>query len=190
MSQENIEWTAVLDMLKSQLSKPSFETWLKNTKASKDGNRWTIMAPNGFARDWLAERYGIVIKQTIYQLTNEVAEVEIVNGENDDAEHDNRIMSIINQIDVLTFNEREKFFVLLKDKYPQDRSIKHEEKLTNENKGDCFNNFNESSTNMKMVEDVDRISKLETNLESLRYDLEKIERELQSLREQNFSDGC
>ncbi|MCY8323202.1 chromosomal replication initiator protein DnaA, partial [Bacillus inaquosorum] len=52
------------------MSKPSFETWMKSTKAhSLQGDTLTITAPNEFARDWLESRYLHLIADTIYELT-------------------------------------------------------------------------------------------------------------------------
>ena len=57
---ENIDsmWNQVLEKIKKKISKPSFETWLKATKAhTLKGDILTVVAPNEFNRDWLEERY-------------------------------------------------------------------------------------------------------------------------------------
>src|SRR5690625_6552012 len=64
-SLENIDdlWASALKHIEEKISKPSFDTWLKNTKAkSLQENTLTITAPNEFAKDWLQERYTQLIR--------------------------------------------------------------------------------------------------------------------------------
>ncbi|MEQ6376403.1 chromosomal replication initiator protein DnaA [Bacillaceae bacterium S4-13-58] len=69
---ENIQdlWNKTLDQIKEKISKPSFETWLKSTKAEtlKD-TTLIIVAPNEFARDWLEGQYSDLISDTLYEVT-------------------------------------------------------------------------------------------------------------------------
>ncbi|MUK88131.1 chromosomal replication initiator protein DnaA [Ornithinibacillus sp. L9] len=63
-------WDATLKKIEEKISKPSFETWLKNTKAeSLEGNTITISAPNEFARDWLEEQYTQLISTILEEIT-------------------------------------------------------------------------------------------------------------------------
>ncbi len=69
---ENISelWSKALIEIEKKISKPSFETWLKSTKAhSLQGDTLIITAPNDFARDWLESRYLHLIADAVYQLT-------------------------------------------------------------------------------------------------------------------------
>lgn len=69
---ENIEelWAATLKKIEQKISKPSFDTWLKNTKArSFDANTVIIDVPNEFARDWLEGHYTNLITEVLYELT-------------------------------------------------------------------------------------------------------------------------
>lgn len=69
---ENVEdlWNAALLNIEKKISKPSFDTWLKNTKADKlDNDTLTINVPNEFARDWLEGRYTKLIADILYDLT-------------------------------------------------------------------------------------------------------------------------
>ena len=78
---ENIKdlWTAALDKVKEQISKPSFDTWLKHTEAqSLDGNTVTVIAPNEFARDWLEGQYTKVITDIISEITGANLTVKFV----------------------------------------------------------------------------------------------------------------
>ena len=69
---ENIHdlWERVLAEMEKKVSKPSFETWLKSTKATVIQNDTiTVTAPNEFARDWLEDHYASLTSDTIEQLT-------------------------------------------------------------------------------------------------------------------------
>ncbi|MCM3736281.1 chromosomal replication initiator protein DnaA [Bacillus cytotoxicus] len=68
---ENISdlWNSTLKELEKKVSKPSYETWLKSTKAySLKKDILTITAPNEFARDWLESHYSDLISETIIHL--------------------------------------------------------------------------------------------------------------------------
>ncbi|HLS08928.1 chromosomal replication initiator protein DnaA [Lentibacillus sp.] len=63
-------WNAVLEKIEEKISKPSFDTWLKNTKAeSLKEDTLTVLAPNEFARDWLEGRYTNLIDDILLELT-------------------------------------------------------------------------------------------------------------------------
>lgn len=62
---ENI-WHQVQEDMEPQMTKPSFETWLKPTKPWKlEDNLLYIEVPNEFARDLLESRYASTIKETL-----------------------------------------------------------------------------------------------------------------------------
>ncbi len=78
---ENITdlWNRTLQELEKKVSKPSFETWLKSTKAhSLKKHHLTVIAPNDFARDWLESHYSNLISETLYQVTGEELEVRFI----------------------------------------------------------------------------------------------------------------
>lgn len=69
---ENIDdlWTSTLLNIKEKVSKPSFDTWLKNTQAdSITDDTLIVSAPNEFARDWLENRYTNLISDAIFEVT-------------------------------------------------------------------------------------------------------------------------
>ncbi|MFC4024178.1 chromosomal replication initiator protein DnaA [Oceanobacillus longus] len=69
---ENIEelWVATLEKIEERISKPSFDTWLKNTKAeSLEKDTLIISAPNEFARDWLENQYTELISEILDEVT-------------------------------------------------------------------------------------------------------------------------
>jgi len=64
-------WQAILHLLEQELSRPSFETWLKSTYlAAQDNQLLTIVVPNDFAKDWLESRYYSLIKSKASQVLN------------------------------------------------------------------------------------------------------------------------
>ena len=56
MNPEQI-WQAAQEELRFQLSKPSYETWLKNASlVSRERNAFRIGVPTKLAKDWLEDR--------------------------------------------------------------------------------------------------------------------------------------
>lgn len=82
---ENIAdlWNAALANIEKKISKPSYDTWLKSTKAhSLQGNLLVVTAPNEFARDWLEERYSQLISGILYDITGEELSVKFIIPQN------------------------------------------------------------------------------------------------------------
>src|SRR5690625_1430521 len=80
-SLENIDdlWASALKHIEEKISKPSFDTWLKNTKAkSLQENTLTITAPNEFAKDWLQERYTQLIRDILIEVTGANLDIKFV----------------------------------------------------------------------------------------------------------------
>ncbi|MBA2872905.1 chromosomal replication initiator protein [Anoxybacillus calidus] len=89
---ENIHdlWNKALAEIEKKISKPSFETWLKSTKAhSLKGDTLVIIAPNEFARDWLDSRYANLIAETIYDITGEELKIKFIIPQNQNEEEFN-----------------------------------------------------------------------------------------------------
>lgn len=72
-------WAKVLQMVEQNLTKPSFETWLKPTSAQsfRDGTIY-VEVQNEFARDWLETRYAEMITDALKQLLQEDVQVRFV----------------------------------------------------------------------------------------------------------------
>jgi chromosomal replication initiator protein len=74
-------WRAVLGELQVSLSPANFETWLKDTSlVDLDENRYRIAAPNGFARDWLDNRYRTLISQTLARVVGRIGPGRVRGG--------------------------------------------------------------------------------------------------------------
>ena len=82
---ENITdlWNKALSIIEEKISKPSFETWLKSTKAhSLKGDTFIVSVPNDFARDWLEGRYVPLISGVLYDITGEELSVKFIIPQN------------------------------------------------------------------------------------------------------------
>jgi chromosomal replication initiator protein len=72
-------WRAVLGELQVSISPANFDTWLKDTSLTEiDEIRFRIAAPNGFARDWLDNRYRPLISQALTRVVGGSVQVDFV----------------------------------------------------------------------------------------------------------------
>ncbi|AVX19220.1 MULTISPECIES: chromosomal replication initiator protein DnaA [Carboxydocella] len=72
-------WNEVLAIIAKEVSKPSFETWLKSTTPIDLRNNVALIGvPNVFARDWLESRYSDLINETISFLLGYPVQVRFV----------------------------------------------------------------------------------------------------------------
>ena len=70
-------WRAALGELQVSLSPANFETWLRDTQLiDVDDQRFRIAVPNGFAKDWLENRYRSLISQTLARIVGYSVQVE------------------------------------------------------------------------------------------------------------------
>ena len=81
---ENLElWDHVLKIMEREVSRPSFETWLKNTSAVKlDEQHICIVCPNSFALEWLETHFTGKILAALYEVTSEDFKLEFRVGNN------------------------------------------------------------------------------------------------------------
>jgi chromosomal replication initiator protein len=80
-------WQTALASIETKLSKPSFETWLKSTRAlSYQDSNLVVGAPNEFARDWLENRYAKLISNAIQEITGSEVHVRFVIPQNEQEE--------------------------------------------------------------------------------------------------------
>ncbi len=80
-------WDETLHTIKEQLSRPSYDTWLKSTRplALKNGVL-LVEAPNEFARDWLETRYAELIEQVLENITSSPLEVKFTISTTEEAD--------------------------------------------------------------------------------------------------------
>lgn len=86
---ENISdlWDRALEEIEKRVSKPSFETWLKSTKAHAiEDDLLIVTAPNEFARDWLENRYTGLIAEIIQEITGSTLEIKFITPQQNNDE--------------------------------------------------------------------------------------------------------
>ncbi|MDR9853755.1 chromosomal replication initiator protein DnaA [Paenibacillus sp. VCA1] len=80
-------WQQILSIIHTKLSKPSFDTWFKATKAIQmNDHSIVISAPTTFAVEWLESRYTKLVSSTIYEVLGKQVDVRFVIEENKPAE--------------------------------------------------------------------------------------------------------
>lgn len=81
---ENI-WNQVLERLQLQLSRPTFETWIKPASAEQlDEHCLVICTPNPFARNWLQKHYVKTIADVVHDILGHPVEIHITVRQGDD----------------------------------------------------------------------------------------------------------
>jgi len=72
-------WQAALGELQLQLTKPTFDTWVKNTYViSWEDGTFLVGVHNGYAKDWLENRLLTTIKRTLSSIVGKTVEVRFV----------------------------------------------------------------------------------------------------------------
>jgi hypothetical protein len=72
-------WQAALGELQLQMTKATFDTWVKNTRlVSGQDDIFVIGAQNEFARDWLANRLLTTVERTLVGIVGHPVEVRFV----------------------------------------------------------------------------------------------------------------
>ncbi|MFN6561101.1 MAG: chromosomal replication initiator protein DnaA [Nostoc sp. ChiSLP01] len=89
ISIENL-WTQVLERLKLELSRPTFETWIKTASAERlENNCLVIRTPNPFARNWLQKYYVNTIAHVVQDILGHPVEIYITVAQGDEVSHVN-----------------------------------------------------------------------------------------------------
>nr|WP_199794886.1 chromosomal replication initiator protein DnaA [Paenibacillus faecalis] len=72
-------WQQILSVIQTKLSKPSFDTWFKATKAlTLNDHSVVISAPTTFAVEWLESRYTKLVSSTVYEVLGKQVDVRFV----------------------------------------------------------------------------------------------------------------
>lgn len=70
-------WDSVLEIIKNQISQPSFDQWFSNSTAVHIDNSLIISGLDTFATDWLYRRYFSLILKAVGQIRGN-SELEII----------------------------------------------------------------------------------------------------------------
>jgi chromosomal replication initiator protein len=74
-------WKATLGELELQMTKATFNTWLKDTRLlACDGAEYVVGVKNDYARDWLENRLQSAILRTLTSIVDEPVSVRFVVG--------------------------------------------------------------------------------------------------------------
>lgn len=90
-------WRAALGQIELSLSKANFITWFKNTSIiSFENGVITIAVPNGFAKEWLENKYNLYILKALKSLNSDIQEIRcLITPQNDNKIHNiNNVKSI------------------------------------------------------------------------------------------------
>jgi len=72
-------WRAALGELQLQMTRPTFDTWLKNTRAiSYEDGTLIIGVHNAYAKDWLENRLMSIIKRTLAGIVDRTVEARFI----------------------------------------------------------------------------------------------------------------
>ncbi|HEY9783419.1 MAG TPA: chromosomal replication initiator protein DnaA [Leptolyngbyaceae cyanobacterium] len=79
-------WSQVLERLQLQLSRPTFETWIKTASAQPlENNCLVICTPNPFARNWLQKYYIKTIADVVQDILGYPVEIHITVAKGDES---------------------------------------------------------------------------------------------------------
>lgn len=74
-------WNQVLERLQVQLSRPTFETWIKTASAEQlENNCLIVRTPNPFARNWLQKYYVKTIADAVEEILGHAVEIYITTA--------------------------------------------------------------------------------------------------------------
>jgi len=125
-------WKSVLTEMELSLSRANFTTWFKGTSllANSSGSI-LVSVPNGFAKEWLENKFGKQILQIVRNLQPDVREVKYTVG-------NMRTCASLQKKDFIQF---------MPDKITDDRSDADIDRTTNLNKRYSFSSFIVGSNN-------------------------------------------
>jgi chromosomal replication initiator protein len=73
-----IFWSQVLERLELQLSRPTFETWIKSATVEQlDEHCLVICTPNPFARNWIQKYYIKTMNEVVHEVLGHPVEIHI-----------------------------------------------------------------------------------------------------------------
>ncbi|MDP3779428.1 MAG: DnaA N-terminal domain-containing protein, partial [bacterium] len=74
-------WQSVLAKLELDISRPSFLTWFQETGIKDiEGGVVTVFVPNGFAKEWLQNKYHKSILHVLRVISTDIRDIIYVIG--------------------------------------------------------------------------------------------------------------
>ncbi|RUR74635.1 chromosomal replication initiator protein DnaA [Chlorogloeopsis fritschii PCC 9212] len=120
-------WSQVLERLQLELSRPTFETWIKTASAERlENNCLVIRTPNPFARNWLQKYYIKTIANVVQDILGHPVGIYITVAQGED---------------VSQFNERETSWVVQTQNSIAENTAKNRPKATDLNPKYVFSRF-------------------------------------------------
>lgn len=96
MDEKQRVWNSVLGEIELNISKPQFNTWIKNTyPISMDDGEIVICVPSAFTRNWLENKFNLTILNSIQKITGSVKKVRYV-VQNNQKSNSKSIKSVVN----------------------------------------------------------------------------------------------
>lgn len=96
MDEKQRVWNSVLGEIELNISKPQFNTWIKNTyPISMDESEIVICVPSAFTRNWLENKFNLTILNSIQKITGSVKRIKYV-VQNNQKSNSKSIKSVIN----------------------------------------------------------------------------------------------
>jgi len=96
MDEKQRVWNSVLGEIELNISKPQFNTWIKNTyPISMDETEIVICVSSAFTRNWLENKFNLTILNSIQKITGSVKKVRYV-VQNTQKTNSKSIKSVIN----------------------------------------------------------------------------------------------
>ncbi len=79
INQLELIWQEVLEIMASELAKPSFDAWIKDSRPVHfEGNTLFVELPNEFTRDWVDARYAAPLRKTLRHVVNKDWDLKLV----------------------------------------------------------------------------------------------------------------
>jgi chromosomal replication initiator protein len=79
-------WSQILERLQLQLSRPTFETWIKTANAEELLDQCLVIrTPNPFARNWIQRYYVKTIADVAHDILGHPIEIQLVIAQGEDA---------------------------------------------------------------------------------------------------------
>src|SRR3989344_1153989 len=88
MMQKDELWQAALAKIELNISRPNFLTWFQETGImGLENGVATVFVPNGFAKEWLQNKYHKAILHAIREITTDVRDISYISGRPEHAAH-------------------------------------------------------------------------------------------------------